>query len=97
MAAYLVPGAHVTGVWSAVAVAIVLGILNTVLRPILLVLTIPVNIMTVGLFTLVINTVMVLLTGKIVPGFTVTGFWPAFLFSVVLWLVNWFLEALESG
>jgi putative membrane protein len=97
VASYVVPGVRVTGIWSAVAVAVVLGILNTVLKPILLILTIPINILTVGLFTLVINTAIVLLTGKIVPGFIVAGFWPAFIFSIVLWLVNWFLEALESG
>jgi putative membrane protein len=96
VAAYVVPGVGVTGIWSAVAVAIVLGILNSVLRPILLILTIPVNILTLGLFTLVINTGMVLLTAKIVTGFAVAGFWPAFLFSVVLWLVNWFLESMEA-
>jgi putative membrane protein len=97
VAAYVVPGVNVSGIWSAIAVAIVLGILNSVLRPILLLLTIPINVMTLGLFTLVVNTAMVLLTAKIVPSFTVNGFWPALLFSVVLWLVNWFLEALESG
>lgn len=97
VAAYVVPGVDVGGIWSAVGVAIVLGILNSVLRPILLLLTIPINIMTMGLFTLVINTAMVLLTARIVPEFGVDGFWPALLFSVVLWLVNWFLEALESG
>ena len=95
IAAYVVPGVVMSGVWSAVAVAIVLGILNSVLRPILLLLTIPINILTLGLFTLVINTLMVLLTAAIVPGFSVLSFWSAFLFSVVLWLVNWFLESLE--
>jgi putative membrane protein len=96
VAAYLVPGVTVTGIWSAILVAVVLGVLNSVLRPILLLLTIPINILTLGLFTLVINTGMVLLTSVIVHGFQVAGFWPAFLFSVVVWLVNWFLEALEG-
>ncbi len=93
----MVPGVGVTGIWIALAVAVVLGILNAFLRPILLILTIPINLMTLGLFTLVINTGIVMLTSVIVPGFHVTGWWAAFLFSVVVWLVNWFLEALESG
>lgn len=94
--AYVVPGVGVSGLVAAVVAAVVLGILNSVLRPILLVLTIPVTVLTLGLFTLVINTAMVLLTAQIVPGFTVAGFWPAFLFSVVLWLVNRFLEATDK-
>jgi putative membrane protein len=97
VAAYVVPGVEVTGLWGAVVAAIVLGILNSVLRPILLILTIPINLMTLGLFTLVINIAMILLTAKIVPGFEVAGFWAAFLFSIVLWLVNWFLEAMEKN
>lgn len=92
VAGYLVPGVMIIGVWPAVAAAVVLGILNTILRPVLLVLTLPVNILSLGLFTLVINTGMILLTAKLVPGFGVDGWGTAFLFSVVLWLVNWFLE-----
>lgn len=92
VAAYIVPGVMVSGVMAAVVAAVVLGILNSVLRPILLFLTLPVNILSLGLFTLVINTAMVLLTAKLVPGFGVNGWGVAFLFSVVLWLVNWMLE-----
>ena len=92
VAAYIVPGVMVSGVMAAVVAAVVLGILNSVLRPILLFLTLPVNILSLGLFTLVINTAMVLLTAKLVPGFGVNSWGVAFLFSVVLWLVNWMLE-----
>lgn len=92
IAAYLVPGVYVADIWGAVVAAIVLGILNSILRPILLVFTLPVTILTLGLFALVINTVMVLLASEIVPGFEVAGFWPALLFSIVLTAVNWFLE-----
>jgi putative membrane protein len=95
IAAYLVPGVSVTGVWSAVIAAVVLGILNSFLRPILLVLTIPINILSLGLFTLVINTLMVLLAADVVPGFAVASFWAAFWFSVVMWVVNEFLERLD--
>ena len=95
VAAYLVPGVMVTDIWGAVVAAIVLGILNSILRPILLFLTLPVTILTLGLFALVINTVMVLIAAEIVPGFDVSGFWAAFSFSIVLTLVNWFLERLS--
>lgn len=91
-AAYLVPGVRIDNVWAAVVAVIVLGILNSVVRPLLLMLTIPVNILTLGLFTLVINTIMILLAAELVPGFSVNGFWTAFWFSIVLTLVNWFLE-----
>jgi putative membrane protein len=94
VAAYLVPGVMVTDIWGAVVAAIVLGILNSVLRPILLFLTLPVTILTLGLFALVINTIIVLIAAEVVPGFEVSGFWAALAFSVVLALVNWFLEKL---
>lgn len=92
VAGYLVPGVHITDIWGAVVAAIVLGILNSILRPILLFLTLPVTILTLGLFALVINTVIVLIASKIVPGFSVDGFWVALAFSIVLAIVNWFLE-----
>ena len=96
VAAYLVPGVFITDIWGAVVAAIVLGILNSILRPILLLLTLPVTVLTLGLFALVINTGMVLLTAELVPGFDVAGFWAAFLFSIVLAVVNWFLERIDG-
>jgi putative membrane protein len=95
--AYVVPGVYVADWFAALVAAVVLGLLNSVLRPVLLVLTIPVNILTLGLFTLVINTAMVMLAAKIVPGFKVDSFWTALIFSLVLSLVNWFLEKLGKG
>lgn len=92
VAAYLVPGVAVTDIWGAVVAAIVLGILNTIVRPVLLFLTLPINILSLGLFTLVINTVIVLIAAEVVPGFGVSGFWAAFWFSLVLTVVNWFLD-----
>lgn len=94
--AYLVPGVVITDWVAAVVAVVVLGILNTVVRPLLLILTIPVNIMTLGLFTLVINTAMILLATQIVPGFKVDSFLTAFIFSLVLSLVSWFLESLAK-
>ena len=95
VAAYIVPGVVVENFWVAVVAAIVLGLLNSVLKPILLILTIPINILTLGLFTLVINTFIILLTSNIVSGFSVNSFGAAFIFSIILWLVNWFLESIS--
>lgn len=91
VASYILPGVVLDGLFPAFVLVVVLGLINAVLRPILLLLTLPVNILTLGLFTLVINGLLVLLAAKIVPGFHVRGFWWAVLFSVVLSLVNGFL------
>jgi len=92
IAAYLLPGVRLDSFVTAVLVAVVLGIANTVIKPIILILTLPVNIMTLGLFTLVINGLMVVLTASIVPGFKIDGLGQAMLFSIVLFIVNWFLN-----
>jgi len=93
--AYLVPGVHIVGWQALIVVALVWGILSMILKPILIVLTLPVNIMTLGLFTLVINGVLFYLTSKIVPGFTVDGLGTAIFASFVLSLVSWFLSTIK--
>lgn len=95
-AAYVIPGVSVSGWIAAMVVAIVLGILNTFLKPILLVLTLPLNILTLGLFTLVINTLLVLLAGVIVPGFHPGSFFAALLFGILLSLINMFVNSLKD-
>jgi len=94
VAAYLVPGVEVQNFWVGLVAAIVLGIINILIRPFILLLTLPINILTLGLFTFVINALMVLLVSAIVPGFRVRDFGSAILFAIVLWLINWFLSAL---
>ena len=91
-AAYVLPGVEVPDFLTALVLAVVLGIINAIIKPILLILTLPITILTLGLFALVINAVLVLLADAIVPGFTVDGFWWALLFSFVLSLINWFLN-----
>lgn len=86
--AYVLPGVHVENFLSAIAVAVVLALLNTFLKPILVVLTIPVTLFSLGLFILVINAAIVLLAGEIVDGFVVKDFWWALLFSVINSLVS---------
>ena len=88
IAAYIVPGAHVTLVGALVA-AVVLGGLNLFLKPILFVLTLPITIFTLGLFSIVLNALLIMLASAIVPGFVIAGFWSALLFSIVLTLIHW--------
>jgi len=93
---YLFPRViRVEGVWAALIAAFVLGIINALLRPVLVLLTLPVTVLTLGLFLLVINGLMLLLVAALVPGFRVNGFWGAVLgsvlISIVSWMLSWFL------
>src|SRR3989344_3878462 len=88
----ILPGIHVVNFTTALVTALVLGIINAVLKPIFLILTLPINVVTFGLFTLVINASLIMITTKIVNGFTVDSFWWAILFSVALSIVNAFLH-----
>ena len=89
--AYLLPGVTVSGIGAALIAALVLGIINVFIKPILLALSLPINIFTLGLFTFVINALLVLLTSAVVPGFLVENFWWALLFGLVLGLVNYLI------
>lgn len=91
---YLLPGIHVANFLTALVVALVLGILNAIIKPILFVLTLPITILTLGLFTFILNAVIVLLTSYLVPGFAVDGFLWAFIFSIVLSLANSILHSI---
>lgn len=90
-AAAILPGVKLENFMTAVIVAIVLGLVNTVIRPIVLILTLPINILTLGLFTFVIIGFLTLFVSWIVPGFEVTNFWWALLFAFVLAIFNTFL------
>ncbi|MBK6266281.1 phage holin family protein [Marivirga sp. S37H4] len=95
VAAYLLPGAHIDGFFTAFVVALVLALFSATLKPLLTILTIPITIFTLGLFLLVINAIMILLADYFVPGFTVDGFWWALLFGVILALVNGIFDAIS--
>lgn len=84
IAAYLLPGVSVESFWAALVVAVLLAIFNAVLRPILVILTIPVTVITLGLFLLVINAIIVLMTDAMIADFYVSGFWWALLFSLII-------------
>lgn len=88
VAAYLLPGVEVSSYFVALVLVVVFALLNGFIKPVIVLLTLPVNILTLGLFTLVINGLLVLLAAWLVPGFSVLGFWWGVLFSVVLSLVN---------
>jgi len=93
--AYLVPGFTITGWQSLIIISIVWGILNIILKPILVLLTLPINLMTLGIFTFVINALILMLMGQIIPDFKLSGFGAALLGSVVLSLVSMFLSKLK--
>lgn len=96
VAAYILPGVRIAGAVAALVLVVVLGLINAVLKPLLVVLTLPVNILTLGLFTFVINALLVLLASAIVPGVAVDGFWWALLFSIILSLVNGFFNGMKG-
>jgi putative membrane protein len=93
-AAYLLDGMEVQGFTSAFFAAAVLGILNAVLRPVLIILTLPLNILSLGLFTFVINAFLLKMASGVIPGFEVHGFWPALFGSLIISLVSWLLSSL---
>ena len=93
MAAYMIEGIHVSGFMSAVMAAAVLGVLNAFFRPILLILTLPLNILTLGLFTFVINAMLLMMASGVIGGFSVDGFGTALLGSLVISLVSWLLTS----
>lgn len=91
---YVVPSIRVANLGTALVVALVLGLINTLLRPVLILLTLPVTLLTLGLFIFVINALLFQLAGYLVRGFEVGGFWPALFGSVVYSLISWVLSAL---
>ncbi len=92
IAAYLLPGVVVASIWTAIVVALVLALLNVVIKPILIILTLPINLLTLGLFTFVINALIVMLAAAIVPGFQSGGFLNALLFSLLLTIIQSLFE-----
>lgn len=93
---YMVGGIYVAGFFPAFFAAAVLGILNALFRPILLIITLPINVLTLGLFTFVINAILLKMVSGVVPGFYVHGFWSAVFGSIIISLVSWFLTSLVN-
>ncbi len=95
IATFIIPGATIT-FWSAFVLAVVLGVINVFIKPVVKILTLPLTILTLGLFSLIINTLFIILASKIVPGFHISGFWTAFWFSIALSLINAFFDLFQD-
>ena len=93
-AAYLLEGIAVHSFTSAFLAAAALGVLNALLRPVLIILTLPLNILTLGLFTFIINAILLMMASGLITGFEVHGFWTALLGSLIISLVSWLLSSL---
>lgn len=89
LAAYLLPGVSYNGIVDLLIAALLLGVVNAVLRPILFVLTLPFTIITLGLFLLVLNAAMIGLVAWMLPGFTVDGFWSGIMAAIITGLASW--------
>ena len=96
VSAYLFPGIEISGFGTALFAAVVLGILNAFFRPILIIFTLPINILTLGLFTFVINAFLLLMTSGVIGGLHVDGFGSALLGSLIISLVSWGLSSFIS-
>jgi len=96
IASYLVPGVTVNSFFNALWVALFLGVVNVLIKPILLLITLPINILTLGLFTFIINALLILLASSVLKGFEVSGFWVAVLFGIILSLINYVLGYLSG-
>ena len=90
--AWIIPGISVANFLSALLVCIVLGIINILIKPLLEFISLPINFLTLGLFSLVINALLLMLAGKITPGFHVDGFLAAFLGSILLAIISFAIE-----
>ncbi|MCC7050535.1 MAG: phage holin family protein [Bacteroidia bacterium] len=93
--AYILPGVVVPDFKTALLIALVLSILNVFFKPIFILLTLPITFFSFGLFLLFVNAFMILITEYLITGFTVGGFWNAFLFSLLLWVVNSVLDKIR--
>ncbi|HCJ52109.1 MAG: hypothetical protein A2898_02715 [Candidatus Kerfeldbacteria bacterium RIFCSPLOWO2_01_FULL_48_11] len=89
LVAYLLPGFEVSSFYTALIVALVLGIVNAIIKPVLILLTLPITILTLGLFTLVINALLIWFVASFIEGFSIDGFTTALLGGVILWVISW--------
>jgi len=94
---YLFDSIRVDGAFAALIAAAVLGLVNAFIRPLLVLLTLPITIVTLGLFVLVINALLFWFVGSFIKGFTVTGFWPALFGAIVYGAISWLCSALILG
>lgn len=91
LAAKFTPGVNISSYWTAIGLALVLGLLDVFVKPVLEFISIPVTILTLGLFLLVINALIIMLASWIITSFQVSGFWSAMLYSVIFSVISWIL------
>ncbi len=96
LVAYLVPGVAVTSFWIALIAALIIGLVNSLVRPVLQVLALPITVLTLGLFSLIVNAACFGLAAWLVPGFSVAGFGPAFWGALALAIYGWLINVLIS-
>jgi putative membrane protein len=94
---YIIPGIHVSGILGALIAALILGIVNAILRPVLIIISLPLELLTLGLFTFFINGLLFWLVGGLHVGLIVDGFWPAFWGAIAMGIVSWILSLLTRG
>src|SRR5690606_42137146 len=97
LAAQLIPGIEVKGFGTALFAALILGIVNTFIRPVLVFFTLPISLLTLELFTLVINALLFWLVGSLVTGFEVHGFLSAFFGAIIVSIISWVLNGIWQG
>jgi putative membrane protein len=99
IAAYLIPGLEVADAASGFIAGIVLGLVNAIVRPLLIVLTLPFTLLTLGLFIFIVNAICLGIVAWLVPGFSITGFWAALFGALVISIVSWLLNGIlfEKG
>ncbi|MBI5037227.1 MAG: phage holin family protein [Candidatus Kerfeldbacteria bacterium] len=93
---YVVPGFEVDSFWYALIAAVVLGLVNAIIKPILIIFTLPITILTLGLFTFVINALLIWVVASFLPGFEVEGFIAALLGGLAMWVMSWFTNAITK-
>lgn len=96
-AAYVLNGVHIAGVGAAIMLSVVLALLNTFIKPVLIFFTFPITIVTLGLFLIIINILMIKWAAELVEGFRVDGWWAAFLFSIIVSVITGLLEGLAAA
>ena len=97
ISAWLLPGLHIAGPFPALVAGVILGFVNAIVRPVLFFLTLPLTLVTLGLFIFVLNAICLALTAWLVPGFSIAGFWWALLGALLVSIVSWILSGLVVG
>ena len=95
--AWLIPGISISSFWAALIVIVIIGLINLIVRPILTFITLPINILTLGIFSFILNAFLFMLAGYLSPGFSVDGFWSALLGSLLLAILSIPINKIDSS